>query len=67
MITVMSELDAEVLQKIAQAPDKDGYRALDLINELKSHSASDIQKAVAALLVEGKIQLTTKRRLKQSR
>ena len=66
MTTVMSKLDTEVLEKITKA-DSDGYKALDLINDLKPHSASEVQKAVAALLVRGKIQLTTKRRLKQSR
>jgi hypothetical protein len=65
MTTALRELDEEVLDKISQLSDDDGYRALDLIKDLRQYSESDIQRAVAMLLVSGRIQLTANRRLKK--
>ena len=65
MTTALRELDEEVLDKISELSDDDGYRALDLIKELRQYSESDIQRAIAMLLVSGRIQLTANRRLKK--
>ena len=43
---------------------QDGYRALDLMNQLDSYQESEIQKGLAQLLTEGAVILTIDRKLK---
>jgi hypothetical protein len=43
---------------------QDGYRALDLINQLDSYQESEVQKGLAQLLSEGSVIITTDRKLK---
>ena len=66
MTTALAELDSQVLEKIADASDGDGYRALDLMKELNTHSESEVQKVIAQLMIDGRIQLTLNRRLKRT-
>ncbi len=66
MTTAMPEFDTEVLDKIADAPDGAEYKALDLISEFSTRSESDVQRAIAKLLRNGRIVLTLNRTLKKS-
>lgn len=66
MTTALEQFDAEVLEKITGASEGEGYRPLDLISELNSHTESEVQKVIAELLLQGRIQFTHKRRLKRA-
>jgi hypothetical protein len=56
----------DVIMEKLNTPDRqDGYRALDLINELDaSYQESDVQKELAHLLSDGIVILTLDRKLK---
>ena len=66
MTTALAELDSQVLDKIEDSSDGEGYRALDLMRELNTHSESEVQKVIAKLLVDGRIEVTTKRKLRRT-
>jgi hypothetical protein len=54
-----------IMEKLNTPDRQDGYRALDLINELdSSYQESDVQKELAHLLSDGVVILTLDRKLK---
>jgi hypothetical protein len=64
MTTALAELDSKILEKLAENHDN-GYRALDLIDELNdNYSESDVQRSLATLLSTHRVTLTSKRRLR---